>query len=118
MLLISCDCIVSLKFVQSNDLFTKRANCGIFFCIKETSSSIIEERPSPATEIFFRKMRFHIKKKDYISVKAFADKYEDSPHQNLLFSPRKLTFVPIQKSNKDSVSTNKAFILKNKISIP
>ena len=28
---------------------------------------------------------------------AFADKYEDSPHQNLLFSPRKLTFVPIQK---------------------
>ena len=55
MLLISCDCIVSLKFVQSNDLFTKRANCGIFFCIKETSSSIIEERPSPATEIFFRK---------------------------------------------------------------
>ena len=39
MLLISCDCIVSLKFVQSNDLFTKRANCGIFFCIKETSSS-------------------------------------------------------------------------------
>lgn len=97
MLLISCDCIVSLKFVQSNDLFTKRANCGIFFCIKETSSSIIEERPSPATEIFFGKMRFHIKKKDYISVKAFADKYEDSPHQNLLFSPRKLTFVPIQK---------------------
>ena len=61
-------------------------------------------------------MRFHIKKKDYISVKAFADKYEDSPHQNLLFSPRKLTFVPIQKQNKDSVSTNKAFILKNKIS--
>ena len=97
MLLISCDCIVSLKFVQSNDLFTKRANCGIFFCIKETSSSIIEERPSPTTEIFFRKMRFHIKKKDYISVKAFADKYEDSPHQNSLFSPRKLTFVPIQK---------------------
>ncbi len=97
MLLISCDCIVSLKFVQSNDLFTKRANCGMFFCIKETSSPIIEERPPPATEIFFRKMRFHIKKKDYISVKAFADKYEDSPHQNLLFSPRKLTFVPIQK---------------------
>ena len=31
------------------------------------------------------------------AVKAFADKYEDSPHQNLLFSPRKLTFVPIQK---------------------
>lgn len=55
MLLISCDCIVSLKFVQSNDLFTKRANCGIFFCIKETSSSIIEERPSPATEIFSEK---------------------------------------------------------------
>ncbi len=62
MLLISCDCIVSLKFVQSNDLFTKRANCGIFFCIKETSSSIIEERPSPATEIFFPKNAIPYKK--------------------------------------------------------